>query len=243
MVEPLVVKRMSEAVRSGFLPSLGSNSLPFFCDDDFGGGAFAVDLPGAGGVDAFAVDGHPCGDAGEDLAFGEVELAGVGQREVEQQVAVFADDVDEEVDDLLGGLVGDAAFVVPVADAGVGLPWGCGDAVEDAALAVEGAGADGAVGGGLAEVDGFHFAAVFGGADVVELGDGGVAVLVEGDAAVGVEEVGLVLVDEVFDAAEVLELPAVGCDAAHGLCGLWRSRRVGRCSRGRGRRRRDRMPS
>jgi hypothetical protein len=59
---------------------------------------------------------------------------------------------------------------------------------------------------------------VFGGTDVVELGYCGVAVLVEGDAAVGVEEVGLVLVDEVFDAAEVLELPAIGGDAAHGLC-------------------------
>jgi len=109
---------------------------------------------------------------------------------------------------------------VPVADAGVGLPWECGDAVEDAAFAVEGAGADGAVVGLLAEVDGFDFAVVFGGADVVDLGDGGVAVLVEGDAAVGVEEVGLVLIDEIFDAAEVLQLPSVGRDAAHGLCGF-----------------------
>ena len=110
-----------------------------------------------------------------------------------------------------GGLVGDAAFVVPVADAGVGLPWGRGDAVEDATFAIEGAGADGAVLGGFAEVDGLDFAIVFGGAHVVDLGYGGVAVLVEGDAAIGVEEVGLVLVDEVLDAAEVLKLPAVGC--------------------------------
>jgi hypothetical protein len=60
----------------------------------------------------------------------------------------------------------------------------------------------------------------FGCADVVDLGDGGVAVLVEGDAAVGVEEVGLVPVDEVLDAAEVLELPAVRRDAAHRFCFL-----------------------
>src|SRR5271168_2150638 len=46
--------------------------------DDFGGGAFAEDLPRTGGVDAFAVDGHPCGDAGEDLALSEVKFAGVG---------------------------------------------------------------------------------------------------------------------------------------------------------------------
>ncbi len=72
----------------------------------------------------------------------------------------------------------------------------------------------------LAEVDGFDFAVVFGGADVIELGDGGVAVFVEGDAAVGVEKIGLVLVDEVLDAMEVLQLPSVGGDAAHGLRGL-----------------------
>ncbi len=52
-------------------------------------------------------------------------------------------------------------------------------------------------------------------ADVVEIGYEGEAVLVEGDAAVGVEDVGLVLVDEVLDAVEVLELPAVGGYAAH----------------------------
>ena len=48
-----------------------------------------------------------------------------------------------------------------------------GDVVEDAALAVEGAGAGGAVRRGLAVVDGFDLAAVFGGAEVVELGDQG----------------------------------------------------------------------
>ncbi len=53
------------------------------------------------------------------------------------------------------------------------------------------------------------------GAYVVELGYGGEAVFVEGDAAVGVEEVGLVLVEEVFDAVEVLELPPGGSGAAH----------------------------
>lgn len=40
--------------------------------------------------------------------------------------------------------------------------------------------------GAAQERDGFDFAVVFGGTDVVELGDGGVAVLVEGDAAVGI---------------------------------------------------------
>ena len=86
----------------GFFAFVGIELLAVFGDDDFGGGAFTVDLPGAGGVDAFGVDGHPAGDAAEGLEFLPVELAVVGEGEVEEEVAVFADDVDEEVDDFFG---------------------------------------------------------------------------------------------------------------------------------------------
>ncbi len=109
---------------------------------------------------------------------------------------------------------------MPLADAGVGLPGAGIDLVEDAALVVDDAGgAVGAVGEGFAEVDGLGFAAVGVGAYVVESSDhGGEGCTPRGlDAAVGVEEVGLVLIEEVFDAVEVLELPPVGCDAAHGV--------------------------
>ena len=127
----------------GLLAFVGVELFAVGLDDDLGGGAFAVDLPGAGGVDAFAVDGHPLGDAFEDAELFGVGHAGGGEGDVEQEVAVFADDVDEEVDDFLGGLVGGAELVVPLADAGVGLPGLGGDVVEDAAFAVDDAGGAG----------------------------------------------------------------------------------------------------
>ncbi len=52
--------------------------------------------------------------------------------------------------------------------------------------------------GVFAEVDGLGFVLVGVRAYVVKLGYGGEAVLLERDAAVGVEEVGLVLVEEIF---------------------------------------------
>ena len=63
-------------------------------DDYLGGGAFAVDLPGAGGVDGFAVDRGPLGDGFEDAELFGVGEAGGGEGDVEEEVAVLADDVD-----------------------------------------------------------------------------------------------------------------------------------------------------
>ena len=66
----------------------------------------------------------------------------------EEQVAVFADDVDQEGDDGLRSFVGvvfvDGALVVPVTDAGVGLPGVLEDLRGAAALDVERKGAGGA---------------------------------------------------------------------------------------------------
>ena len=63
------------------------------------------------------------------------------QRNVQQQVAVLADDVDEHLDDGVGGLVPvlleGGPPVVPVADAGVGLPRLRQDPVGASALDVE----------------------------------------------------------------------------------------------------------
>src|ERR1017187_9169877 len=90
----------------------------------------------------------------------KVELAGVRQREVEKQVAVLAHDVCEQIDDLLGGLVLLAALVVPLADAGIGLPGVRGDSVCNTALVIESAGSNGTVDGFLAVVDSLSDAAM-----------------------------------------------------------------------------------
>src|ERR1035438_972093 len=58
-----------------------------------------------------------------------VRLAAVGQRNVEHQVAVAADDVAHQVHDVFAGLVFLPLLVVPAADAGVGLA-GIGQDIE-----------------------------------------------------------------------------------------------------------------
>lgn len=180
-----------------------------------GGRAFSGGLPGAGCEDGFAVDGHPRGELGYDSELFGIGLAAGGQRDVEHEVSVAGDDVDELIDDLLGRFVFLAELVVPLADAGVGLPGARIDFVDDSALAIEDADAGGCVFAALGEVDGFGFAIVVRlagarGPDVVEVGDEVVSVVLEGQRAVGVEEVGLAVVDEVFDALEPLLLPPEG---------------------------------
>ncbi len=67
-----------------------------------------MDLPGARGVDGFAVDARPLGDGFEDAELFGVGEAGGGEGDVEEEVAVLADDVDQEVDDFFWRLVGGA---------------------------------------------------------------------------------------------------------------------------------------
>ena len=139
-----------------------------------------------------------------------IQLAGVGQREIQQQVAVLAHDVGEQIDDFLGGLVFLSALVVPppmqvsVCHGLAAMPIG------DAALVIEHAGADCAVGRQLAGVDGLGRSAVQLRADVVEMRDHLQAVLLEGQMAIGVEQVGLIFVDEVGHAVEIVLPPRIG---------------------------------
>jgi len=46
----------------------------------------------------------------------------IGQREVQQQISVLADNIHQQIDHFLGRLVSLAALVMPLANAGVGLP-------------------------------------------------------------------------------------------------------------------------
>src|ERR1035437_6032679 len=176
-------------------------------------GCVAGDLPGTRAVNAFAVHRHPPGDLFHGLELLVIRLTTVGQRNVEHQVAVAADNIAQQVHHVLAGLVLLTFLVVPAADAGIGLP-GIGLYVAGhAALDVEGAGSLLAVLFVLAGVDAGRHA-------VVVVGDQFVAPLAERNAAIVIEQVGLVLVDQVLYAQEVEPLPGIGGFAAHSL---WRN--------------------
>jgi len=86
----------------------------------------AEDFPGACAEDAIFIDVHPCRDA-----FENVDLVGINRAvgfywDAKQQVAVFADDIDQSLDDGFALLYRDARkyqIVMPLAQAGIGLPW------------------------------------------------------------------------------------------------------------------------
>nr|GFC89725.1 hypothetical protein [Tanacetum cinerariifolium] len=90
------------------------------------GRAFAKYFPGAGAVDALAIGLHPGADALHDGALLVVDGAIAAHGHAHEQVAVFAHHVHEGVDNGFGAFVAvavvDAAVVVPLAQAGIGLP-------------------------------------------------------------------------------------------------------------------------
>src|ERR1039457_2213814 len=53
----------------------------------------AGNLPWPGRVDRFAVDGHPCTELVQESEFIVVRPSVAGKRNVQQQIAVFADDI------------------------------------------------------------------------------------------------------------------------------------------------------
>jgi hypothetical protein len=89
------------------------------------GRAFAEYFPGAGAVDALAVDLHLGDDALHNGTFLVVDAADAAHGHAQRQVALFAHHVDKGVNDRLSAFVAmvvvDAAVVVPLAQAGVGL--------------------------------------------------------------------------------------------------------------------------
>ena len=85
-------------------------------------GPLAEGQPRPGRVDRLAVDGHPCGHLLEHLFDFGIERAVGPLHDIEQQVAVLADDVDEHVDRPVDIAELPVLVVVPVADGGVGLP-------------------------------------------------------------------------------------------------------------------------
>src|SRR6185503_17928896 len=178
----------------GFLALVGIELLAVFSDNDLGGWTLAINFPRTGSINAFTVDGHPTGDAVESHHLFKIEFARIGYREIEQKIAVLADDIHQQVNDLFRRFVLYTPLVVPCADAGVGLPGSGRDVIKYAAFTVESTGSGCAVAGCLAGVDGFYLAAVPGCAQVIEVREQGKAVLVKGNAAIRIEEIRLVLV-------------------------------------------------
>jgi len=89
-------------------------------------GAFAEDLPGTGRENALFVYIHPGGDFFENLLFLRIEGAVAAERHTQQEVAVFAHNVHQHPDYRGGAFVGmtviKAAVIMPVSQAGTGLP-------------------------------------------------------------------------------------------------------------------------
>ena len=118
---------------------------------------------------------------------------------------------------LLGVLYFGLLVIVPVADAGIGLPRVGRNPSGNAALQVQDAGPGLAILRGLAGIDGLHLATVPLGVGVIQMRHQAEPIFLEGNPAVSVEQVGLVVVHQILDAFEIELLPGVGRDPAHGL--------------------------
>src|SRR5215204_5862342 len=101
------------------------------------GRSFAGDLPGAAAEDAFSVGSHPRLHAVQQMEAFVVQGAVGSLGDVQQQVAVLADDVHQHLENVPRGLVDVAHVVEPVTDAGVGLPGVFEDLVALTPLDVE----------------------------------------------------------------------------------------------------------
>ena len=88
---------------------------------------FAVDFPGPGEVDRLAVERHPGAKFVEEGELIVVLPAVTGQRYIQQQITVFAHDIDQKMSHGLGRAITmifvDRPAVMPTPDAGVRLPW------------------------------------------------------------------------------------------------------------------------
>ena len=81
----------------------------------FGGGAFGT-LPGTSSVDGFAIDLEPIAQFLETTKLNRGDGAVGFGANIEEQVAVFADDIDEEMDEIGGGNRFGLAFGTVIAE-------------------------------------------------------------------------------------------------------------------------------
>src|SRR5579875_281198 len=89
-------------------------------------GAFSEDGERSRAVDAFAMHLHPCRELLQKGVFVLIDGSIATQGNVQQEVAVFTDNVDQRLRDrlcrLIPVLLEDGTAVVPLADTGIGLP-------------------------------------------------------------------------------------------------------------------------
>ena len=172
--------------------------------------AFPIDAEGPCAEDGFAIAGHPGREIGENLSFVGVDGSVSLERDVEAEIAVLADDVCEQFDDDFGGfvlvLIEGVDVVVPVADAGVGLPGQGEDVVGTASFEIQGCRAAMLRYELLAEDDGFELTAPLDALVVKVRGYVEPRLSQRQLGVVEVEHVGIVLIDQVFAA----EKPGIG---------------------------------
>ena len=99
---------------------------------------------------------------------------------------------------------------MPLADACICLPWVFGYGLGDPALVIEEASADGAIRSRLAGVDRLHYAAVRLRAHVIEMRHHLQAGILKRQMAIGIKKIGLILVNQVRHAVEVMPFPRLG---------------------------------
>src|SRR6185312_6022217 len=87
---------------------------------------FPKDSPRAGAEQGLAVEPHPGGELSQKLALILIDAAVAAQRDAQQQIAVLGDDVaqagDVGIDALVAMFLEQRAPIMPLTDAGVGLP-------------------------------------------------------------------------------------------------------------------------
>ena len=88
---------------------------------------FAKNGPGTGALDRLRIDLLPVGEVSQKSHLIAIGLSVPGQWDTQKQIAVLADDIDQERNDERGFLVGVVlkvgTVVVPTPDASLGLPW------------------------------------------------------------------------------------------------------------------------
>src|ERR1039457_1474120 len=168
---------------------------------------FAEYLPRPRGIDRLGVHFHPRCDGGEDLELPVVGHAARRQRDVEQQIAVAADNIHQQIDDRLRPLVDRLAVVMPVPDAGVGLERPRLDFIHHAALDIQNACAGRAFAAPFAGINHIHLPMMPAQALVVVVRHQAAAPAAERNAAVFIVQVGLVLIDQILRPQEPLALP------------------------------------
>src|SRR5262249_41199376 len=149
------------------------------------------------------------GDLVQDLQLVRIEHPARRQWKIQKKVSVAAYDVHQHVDHLLWRLVRSSSQVVPVAYTRVGLPGLGPYLVHDPAFDIQDAGARLAVFECLARVHCIDLTLMTSGAQVVMMRHDPKPVFFKWNQSVAVEQIGLILIQKVFDPQKPVSLESL----------------------------------